>query len=162
MFAGIVFVSILGTLLHFAYDLSGNNILISLFTPINESIWEHTKLIFFPMLLYGVYLNKTIGKSYPCLKASMMLGAIAGILLIISAFYTYSGIIGFHIAFVDIAIFYISVMTSFYLVYKRSIYCTKYKYNNIIDILGVIFIGLFIFFTFSPPDIPLFINPETM
>ena len=162
MMAGILFVAILGTLLHFAYEWSGNNILVGLVTPVNESIWEHTKLIFFPTLLYGMYLNKKIGTKYPCLKSSMMLGALTGILLIIVLFYTYSGIIGFHLAFVDIAIFYISVIVSFYMVYKRTTSCTEDKYRNIIDIIGVIFIGLFIFFTFSPPDIPLFINPEAM
>ena len=48
---GIIFVSIVGTLFHFVYEWSGNNILIGLFTPINESIWEHTKLIFFPIAI---------------------------------------------------------------------------------------------------------------
>ena len=45
--ARILSVSLLGTLLHFTYRWSGRNPLIA---PVNESVWEHMKLLFFPML----------------------------------------------------------------------------------------------------------------
>ena len=54
--AGIVFTSILGTLAHFIYEWSNENFLVGLFTPVSESTWEHMKLLFFPMLLYGVFI----------------------------------------------------------------------------------------------------------
>ena len=57
--AGILCVSILGTLLHFTYRWSGRNPLIGLIAPVNESVWEHMKLLFFPMHL-------SIGKIQPC------------------------------------------------------------------------------------------------
>ena len=47
----IIFTFILGTLLHFTYKLSGNNQLVGVFSAVNESTWEHLKLVFFPMLL---------------------------------------------------------------------------------------------------------------
>lgn len=47
----ILFVFLLGTLLHFTYELSGNNLFIATFSAVNESVWEHLKLIFFPSLL---------------------------------------------------------------------------------------------------------------
>lgn len=46
-----IFISILGVLLHFTYEWSGDNPAIGLFSAVNESTWEHLKLIFFPMLL---------------------------------------------------------------------------------------------------------------
>ncbi|WP_286082764.1 DUF6512 family protein, partial [Parablautia intestinalis] len=52
---GIIFVLLAGTLAHFVYDWSGNHAVIGLFTPVNESIWEHMKLLFFPMLLYAFF-----------------------------------------------------------------------------------------------------------
>jgi len=41
---GFVFCCILGTLSHFFYDWSGQNIIVGMFCPVNESVWEHLKL----------------------------------------------------------------------------------------------------------------------
>ncbi len=161
MITGIIFVSVVGTLLHFAYEFSGNNILVGIFTPVNESIWEHTKLIFFPMLIYSVYLNKKISTKYPCISSAMIAGSLLGIVMIITLFYTYSGIIGFNVAFVDIAIFYISVIIAFFAVYKLTISCKMEEVGVLLQILEIATICLFIIFTFFPPNIPLFMNPET-
>lgn len=51
--AGFVFTSIMGTLLHFLYDISGESLLVAPFSAINESIWEHMKLLYFPMLAFA-------------------------------------------------------------------------------------------------------------
>ena len=44
-----IFVMILGTLLHFTYEWSGGNLLVASFSAVNESTWEHLKLLFYPM-----------------------------------------------------------------------------------------------------------------
>lgn len=157
--AGIIFVSVLGTLFHFAYNLSGNNWIIGLFTPINESIWEHTKLIYFPMLIYSMYLSRKLKDTYPCISSAMTFGALFGVLLVIILFYTYSGIIGYHVSYIDMAIFYISVIASFYLVYKLTLSCKAGDFESLLQILNILMICAFIFFTFDAPDIPLFITP---
>lgn len=159
MIAGIIFVSVLGTFLHFAYNLSGDNFFVALFTPVNESIWEHTKLIFFPMLLYSVYLNKKLKAEYPCISSARLFGSLLGVLLIIVLFYTYSGIIGYHVAFADISIFYISVIASFYVVYKLTLSCKAENSLVVLQSLNFLMICLYIIFTFFPPDLPLFIAP---
>ena len=51
---GFVFVSVIGTLAHFVFEWSGNNTVVGLFCPINESPWEHLKLIFFPYLIWTI------------------------------------------------------------------------------------------------------------
>ena len=157
--SGIILVSVLGTLLHFAYALSGSNLFVGLFAPINESIWEHTKLIYFPMLIYSMFLNRKLKDNYPCISSAMISGALLGILLIITMFYTYSGVIGYTISFIDVSIFYISVILSFYTAYKIALSCKKNKLNTVLQSLNILIIGLFIIFTLYPPDIPLFINP---
>lgn len=154
--AGIIFVSVLGTLLHFAYDLSGNNFIVGLFTPINESIWEHTKLIYFPMLFY-LYISKKA--KHPCTTTAMLFGALSGVLLIISLFYSYSGIIGYNIAIVDISIFYISVIMSFYIAYKLTLSCKVEKHKVILYVLNIIIILAYVLFTFNAPQIPLLVAP---
>jgi hypothetical protein len=158
IFVGIIFVSILGTLLHFAYSRSGNNIFVGLFTPINESVWEHTKLLFFPMLLYSFCLNKKMGKEYPCLNSAIILGMLSGVALIIVMFYTYTGIIGSHTAFADISTFYVSVIFAFCTAYKLTISCKADNFSKFLEFLQILMICLYIIFTFSPPNLPLFVG----
>ena len=56
IFYGILFISLLGCILHSVYDLSGKLIIIGLIAPINESIWEHLKLAFFPTIICGGFI----------------------------------------------------------------------------------------------------------
>ena len=50
----ILAVILLGSLSHFLYELSGGTAIFALFCPINESVWEHLKLLFFPFLFITV------------------------------------------------------------------------------------------------------------
>ena len=43
--AGFFFVSVVGTLLHFLFEWRGESRLVALIAPVNESIWEHMKLV---------------------------------------------------------------------------------------------------------------------
>ena len=54
-----LFVAIVGTLWHFVHNLTGENRFVGYFFPINESTWEHMKLVYFPMLLcMAVFVRK--------------------------------------------------------------------------------------------------------
>ena len=54
---GIIFVTIAGTLSHFVYEWSGKNPFLALFLfPINETTWEHMKLVFFPSIVYATFM----------------------------------------------------------------------------------------------------------
>ena len=68
---GIVFVLITGSLAHFVYDWSGKNHIVGLFTPINESVWEHMKLLFFPMLIYSLVMLLRYRKKYSCISSAL-------------------------------------------------------------------------------------------
>ena len=50
---GFLFTAVTGTLLHFLFDLTGGNGVVALFSAVNESIWEHMKLIFYPMAVFS-------------------------------------------------------------------------------------------------------------
>ena len=162
MITGTIFVSILGTLLHFAYNLSGNNTLIGIFTPINESTWEHTKLLFFPMLVYSLYLQRKKGAEYPHIRAAMNVSILLGVFLIIALFYTYSGIIGFNTPFVDISLFFVSVIAAFFVSYKLTLSEKIDKYKGVLMLFVIALLFMYIIFTFFPPHIPLFISPAGM
>ena len=49
---GFLTAAVLGTLAHFAYRWSGGALLAGVFCAVNESVWEHMKLLFFPVFLF--------------------------------------------------------------------------------------------------------------
>ena len=93
---GILFTSFFGTLAHFFYEWTGENVLAGLFTPVSESIWEHMKLIFFPMSLYGFLSKKYLKQESPCYCFAYLTGLLAGTLAIPVLFYTYSDLLFGH------------------------------------------------------------------
>ena len=52
-----------GAGLHFLYD-AVPNVLPALISPVNESVWEHLKLRFFPMLLTAFWLARQTPDRY--------------------------------------------------------------------------------------------------
>ncbi len=159
-FWGILFVSVLGTILHFAYEFSGKNFIVGLFTPVNESTWEHMKLLFFPMLLFSALAKNKLKAEYPCIGSATALGTICGTLLIPVLFYTYTGALGFNTLILDISTFYISVLAAFCIAYKNATSCKAENCKNLLSILLVIFILAFVIFTHFPPNIALFEIPQ--
>lgn len=111
--------SILGVLFHFVYEWSGNNSFLGLFVPVNESTWEHLKLIFFPIVILSLieYFLFSIKKpAFICIKLrSTLIGMFATVVL----FYTYSGILGKTIDVVNIAIYFIAMTISYCYSFKQ-------------------------------------------
>ncbi|QVK17553.1 hypothetical protein KHQ81_11935 [Mycoplasmatota bacterium] len=160
---GTIFIILFGSLLHFVYEWSGNNPLVGIFGAVNESTWEHLKLLFWPALLFSIVEYIFLDKDYNNYITAKAVSFYLGIFLIISLFYTYTGIIGENCLFMDIAIFIISVIISQYIGYKIMTSDKDVsKQVNIISLIAiVILIFAFVIFTFDPPKIPLFKDPIT-
>lgn len=159
--AGILFTSILGTLAHFTYEWSNENFVVGLFTPVSESTWEHMKLLFFPMLLYGVFMCTRLAGEYPCLTYACPLGILIGTFAIPTLFYTYSGILGTTYTPIDILIFYISVVLAFSIVYIGTLRCQQKSSwepkNSFFFWLLIILLAIsFMIFTIYPPSLGIF------
>ena len=155
---GFGLVSLLGTFLHFAYDLSGKSVLVAPFSGINESTWEHMKLLYFPLLIFALIQFRYFYeyKNYWCVKLK---GFLLGLILIPVLFYTYNGCFGKSPDWINISIFFISTAAAFLLEYK--LFNKNYKCKHpFLSLFIIIFIGiLFVIFTFNPPNLPLFKNP---
>lgn len=149
----------LGTLSHFFYNLSDNNSIVGLFTPVNESTWEHMKLIFFPMLLYSLFMIPKFQKSYPCITSALASGILLGTLLIPVIFYTYTGILGRNLLALDIGTFILSVFFAFYSAYYLTLNCRMQKHMFLIYTALCLFAISFLVFSYYPPDIGLFSTP---
>ena len=171
--AGYIFVSILGSLSHFFYDWSGGNFLVALVCPVNESTWEHMKLLFFPVVLYTIFWPGQCRKERQ-ITAGMLLANIFGIISIPVLFYSYSGIYGKNLSFIDISIFFISVFVVFYLAYnwivrrtekgnkncRGLLYWNVEKYEVILIVVSFLLAICFFVFTFYPPEWGIFKEPE--
>ena len=155
---GVPFIFLLGSLLHFAYDLFPN-VIVSIFAPINESIWEHTKLIFYPTVLWYVLYFFLATKNELLIKpkwfTSCVVSGITGIILVPFLFYFYTRAFGVESLIVDILIFFVAVLLGQFTAMHFYRYSKGLKTIWSLNILLIIF-AIYIVFTFAPPALPIF------
>jgi len=60
---GIAVISVLGSVLHFAFEWSGNSAPVGVFAAVNESVFEHLKLTYWPALVYAAVTYGFLKKS---------------------------------------------------------------------------------------------------
>lgn len=158
---GFAVSSLLGTLLHFLYDWTGDAVWIAPFSGVNESTWEHMKLLFWPMFIFAIFQSFFFRdrKDFWCIK---LRGILLGLTLIPVTFYTYNGVIGKSPDWINIAIFFISAAAAYIyeskLLNAEKIPCYTKKLS--IAILCIIAL-LFVIFTFKTPTIGIFKDPLT-
>ncbi|MEG2916008.1 MAG: DUF6512 family protein, partial [Oscillospiraceae bacterium] len=156
--------SIIGSLLHFAFEWSGENTFVAVFSPVNESVWEHLKLLFFPYMAYAIFELIQFTDNWRGIIVSKTLGVIMGMLSILMLFYTYSGIIGKNITWIDISIFIIGVGIAFWVSYKTfEIFKNSSNFVVTLAVFAIMLITrLFVSYTFAPPELPLFLDTQSM
>ncbi len=156
----VFFVFVLGTLLHFTYNWSGKNWIVAWFSSINESVWEHLKLLFFPMLITTIIGYFYLKKSKTNVICSKTIGILVSIAFTVIFFYTYTGIIGKNIAVIDIVSFFVSAFLGELASYVLMV--NNFNCNNKIGIIVLIILFLsFVVFTYYTPDLGIFKDPIT-
>ena len=115
---GFLFTAALGTALHFTYGWSGGNLLAAAFSAVNESVWEHMKLLFFPAFLWSVGQVCFLGRNYPNFLAARALSVLVGTALVPVLYFTYTGIAGTHVLWADIAVFLLADLGLFWLDFR--------------------------------------------
>ena len=153
-----LFVVALGVFLHFAYELSGENPIVGLFSLVNESIWEHLKLLFFPMLVLTLWDMFTNQRNNLCFLPARTLGTLAGMAFIVIVYYTITGILGFQTAWLNILIYLLSALVAFWVEKKLCHRCNTISVKVAI-VLWILFLILFIVFTIAPPALGIFLPP---
>lgn len=155
---GFFFAAVIGTLLHFVYEWSGYAAWVGLFAAVNESIWEHSKLLLTPVILFTVIEYFAYGKHMPCFLPVKLVSAVLGVAVIIAGYYTYTGIFGADVMAVNVALFFIGAFVAY-----------RYAYAGLSEggscsragmlIAGLAFLALIVAIpalTLDPPRIPLF------
>lgn len=156
---GAVFTIISGTLLHFVYGWFGGN-LWAILGSINESVWEHQKLVFWPMTFFMVAEFIFYGRKKEGFISIKVNSILLAMFINICLFYLYSGILGTHIFIVDILLYIIAIVVAYRFAYKNLRWTSEFYMVDFIAAceFGVL-IGLcvlIVIFTFDPPQIGIF------
>ena len=160
-FAGFSLSSLLGTVLHFLYDWTNEALLTAPFSGVNESTWEHMKLLFVPLFIFAL-VQRRFFKGYENFWCIKLVGIAAGLITIPVLFYTYNGVFGKSPDWVNITIFFIAAAIAFWLEarFLRSnrlrCRCSRLCFL-VLCLIGI----LFVVFTFVTPKIPLIQDPLT-
>ena len=159
-FLGFVFVSVAGTLLHFLYDWLGESAIVGVFSAVNESIWEHMKLLYFPLMFFAVIESRRLAGDYANFWCVKLLSITVGLLMIPMLYYTYTGALGVSADWFNIAIFFIAAALVFWLEARLLRSGHACRLSSTAATAALVGIGaLFVLFTFLPPHLPLFRDP---
>lgn len=160
-FVGFAVTSFSGTFLHFLYEISGNSPIAAMVSGVNESTWEHMKLLFFPMFAFAI-IESFFLKDVEGFWRIKLSGICVGLVLIPLIFYAYNGVIGRSPDAVNIAIFYIAALASY--VYETKLMIkddTKCTHDKVAFVILCLIALSFAIFTFRTPSLAIFKDPIT-
>lgn len=154
---GAFAVIVAGVLLHFAYGWSGGSRVVAAIAPVNESVWEHLKLVLIPVLALGAVEARWVAnRQRLCWATLAEIVSASG--FIVAFFYTYTGAFGVQsIVAVDILSFLVAIAGGQWLSYR--IITAERSWPVPLGVSAMALLLLLVGFgvlTFTPPTIPLF------
>ena len=161
IYIGMIFIAILGTLLHFTYEASHHSKFVAMFSAVNESTWEHIKICMTPTIIWSLYDGYVYGlnSNYLIAKALCFLTII---LLIPILFYLYTAFTKKAILPIDVICFYIVIVCSQLVFYHFiNINPLPFIYTYLSGILLFIELAAYMFLTFQPLKNFIFKDPIT-
>ena len=147
---GAIAVCILAPVFHFLFEWSGGNLFVGMFAAVNESVWEHTKIVYFPFLFYAIaeyFILKPDFQRFLIAKAASM-----GLILLLM------------ITFLIVDIIFTFVLTIIAFIVSYRIYTSERGYEQYFLLALLLFFAVLameLFFTAFPPHIPLFQDSVT-
>lgn len=158
---GFALTALGGTLLHFLYGWTNKAAWIAAFSGVNESTWEHMKLLFWPMLIFAI-VQSFFFKDYESFWCVKLRGMLLALGLIPVIFYTYNGVIGKSPDWINIAIFFVCAAVAYiYETKQLNGENTCCKSPRAAFIALCIIALLFVIFTFNTPRLDIFKDPLT-
>ena len=153
-----IFIGIVGALLHFTFEASNfSNMVVAFFSAVNESTWEHLKMVFWPCIVFALieytYVREKVNNYLIAKTSSLFVMP----LVIVLGWYIYTPFTQRSIYKIDLLLFYIAVLAGQYVSYKLLTAPPLSKRVNTFA-LGSLVVMLLAFstFTFYPPRIFLF------
>lgn len=159
--AGLCVTLICGNLLHFVYDWSGGNRIVAAFAAVNESTWEHMKLLAIPWVVWSLAEAVALRNSRRPVLTARALGLLTGLVLIPAAYYICTGALGINSMLVDVLLFQAAVLlgalVSWCVIRSGILSGPVWSIVGLLVLLGVW--ALMVWWTYMPPLLPVFIDP---
>jgi hypothetical protein len=160
--AGLVWLIVVGTAWHFVYVLSGSSALVGLVAPVNESVWEHTKLVSIPILAWALWAGRDRGRAGPGGRSrtpvAAVAAALAGSAVVVGGFYAYVAVLGSDRFVLDIAVFVVAVWVALGTLDRLTRRGPALPGWAGLLLVGGLLIGVALL-TVMPPDLPMFRVP---
>jgi hypothetical protein len=158
--AGAVVMIVLGSALHFVFELVGGWRPLALFAAVNESIWEHLKLAFWPGVLWAVIMPLPAGLARQDVLAAKGVSLLVTAVLIVAVFNGYTAILGRNLLVLDVSTFALAIMAGQML--SAALLTARGGWRRVLlgpgpGLLALQFTA-YCLFTFFPPDHWLFIE----
>ena len=152
------FVGLIGALLHFTFEISNfSSMAVAYFSAVNESTWEHLKMVFFPGLVFALIQYTYVRDVVNNYIAAKVAGLFIMPLVIVVGWYIYAPILGRSYLPADLFLFYLAVfigqVVSYRILTRPPL---EKKYTQAAIVLFLILFVAFSTFTFYPPEIFLF------
>lgn len=161
--AGFLVTGALGTLLHFVYDWSDGNRFLAAVSAVNESTWEHMKLLLVPFLLFAVVEFIAMGEAFRNFFACKAAGILLGLAAIPALFYTLTGCLGELPDWANISIFFVADALAYFagcrLLLRGSLRGGAAQIAGFVLLWALLF--AFVWCSYRTPQLPLFHDPVT-
>lgn len=155
--AGTLFVVVVGCALHFVYDWTGQWHPIALIAAVNESVWEHLKLAFWPYLIFAAVEYPFARSRLNNFGTAKAAGLLLMPLVIVSGFYGYTALAGTNYLPLDIGLFVVAVIIGHAASY---VLMTQAPVTRAVRLAAtaafLVELAAFSLFTFHPPRLFLF------
>jgi hypothetical protein len=159
---GIVFTVLVGALLHFTFELSGEWKPLAIISGVNESTWEHFKIGFWPAFVWGIIEFFVFGRKVKNFFFAKGISFLVIPAVISILFYGYTFIFKIESLAIDIVIFIIAIAVAQIVSYRLMLLKERKLYLNIIGgIIIIVNVILFSLLSFFPPECPIFKDPVT-
>ena len=142
----------LGVLLHFLYRWLPNPLL-ALVSPVRESVWEHVKLLYFPLLGAALLLGRG-GKGIS--RTPWLLSAVLVCAAMLGAGWLYHIVLRGESLYADLALYFVLLAVGFLLPRVLWPLCEWPGTERAAVFLAALLGALIVWFTFFPPDTALF------
>ena len=156
---------IFGSLLHFFFAFTGNNKIAGLISAVNESVWEHSKMVLLPIILFWSLYSFFNGKKYSIdinkWFTSALVSLLTALITIPIVFYFYTQAFGVELLWVDIGILLLALIFGQLLGLHFYRYGKGVKWYIPVTII-ILIVLIFMIFTFFPPQIPIYSDSSTV
>ena len=158
---GFAVTGLVGTLLHCVYGWSDGSRVAAAFSAVNESTWEHMKLLFLPYFVFAVVEFIVFSEAFRNFFAVKAVSILLGLAAIPTLFYTCAGAFGELPGWGNILIFFLADALA-YLVGYRWLTDGRLR-GGAMQLAGFALLWAllfaFVWFTYRTPHLPLFLDP---